>query len=121
VIAPRTVSGNGVDPEREAWNALVERAAGQLWDVARAAGCDEGTASAICQLAWLRLGQALDNATVISDPIEWLLRFVSQELELTRCRADARAARARGARVVNIDQSGAPAPAAGSPGGQRKS
>lgn len=94
--APRTGSPERRDVlgallgDAAAWDRLVDRHAGAVWQRAVDAGLPPGVAAEVCELVWLRLAQSLPE--LLELPLEpWFDRTVAQERTRAERSAPARA------------------------------
>lgn len=78
--------------DADAWDELVDVHAPALWAHVRGAGLGADEATAVCELVWVRLAQALPDLG--GEPLSgWLHRTAATETEHAHVRAGRAAAR----------------------------
>ena len=65
--------------DQRCWDRLVERYAQHAWDTARSHGLGISSAAAICQLAWMRLADHLDEVSTEVELRDWLGAAIERE------------------------------------------
>jgi len=62
-----------------AWDAIVDRHAQRVWDMARGFDLDATAAAAVCHLVWRRLSDRLDEMRTDAEVVSWLGAAVDRE------------------------------------------
>jgi DNA-directed RNA polymerase specialized sigma24 family protein len=65
--------------DKAEWDALVERLSQPVWAKARSRGLGTLDAAEVCQLAWLRLADHVDELVSDVDIAAWLCAVVDDE------------------------------------------
>jgi RNA polymerase sigma factor (sigma-70 family) len=65
--------------DQEAWDRLVERYAGMVWDICRSAGLDRHEAADVAQVVWLRLVENLGRLRDAERVGSWLATTAKRE------------------------------------------